>query len=457
MSLSVASWLRYAHPIPGIILSGPGTARPGGSLPMPARPGAGAAGCERSGKVLGKRGSRGPDSLWARGLAGGGVLACVAAIALVAWMHSDGAGHARSGHGGGQVSAGHSRTGAGRAVAGQASAWHDWLTFPGYQNVVPVLMYHSIGGRPSYLTTPRPLFAEQMRALKLGGFHPLTLRQYAAYAHGTLRALPERPIMITFDDGRQDAYSAADGILRKYGFHATELAVPGWITSHPQFSVSWAELARMYHGTTWDVASHFGYGPEKVLISKSGATGARFAYLAYRPAVPGRPGHPGQPGHLETFAQFKRQFTGNELWGIQQFRDHLAGFQPLATAVPGSDYGQHGTNDPHIARYVLTWLDHHFSVVFGGDYLDQAWKRSQEIPGRFSPRLSYRMSLGPADTLPAFYCRLFDFVTNVPIATERRCLSAASGTGGTPSSRRGGPGPGAAHRRSRPARTAGRS
>jgi peptidoglycan/xylan/chitin deacetylase (PgdA/CDA1 family) len=407
--------------------------------------------------------------LWARGLAGGGVLACVAAIALVAWMHSGG-GPAR----GGQASAGHSRAAAAAAERGRARsagaglaerAWRDWLSFPPYRDVVPVLMYHSIGGRPSYLTTPRALFAAQMRALKLGGFHPLTLRQYAAYVHGARRDLPERPIMLTFDDGRQDAYQAADGILRRYGFHATELAVPGWILAHPEFSVSWAELAQMYHGTTWDVASHFGYGPEKVVVSKTGATGARFGYLAYLPAVPSRTGHPGQPAHLESFAQFKKEFTGNELWGIQQFRDHLPGFQPLATAIPGSDYGQHGTNDPRIARYVLTWLDRHFSVVFGGDYLDQGWKHSLEIPGRFSPRLSYRMSLGPADTLPALYCRLFDFVTNVPITAEHRCLvpprsgglSAASGTGGTPSSRRGGPGPEAAQQHSRPARAAGRS
>ncbi len=45
-----------------------------------------------------------------------------------------------------------------------------------------------------------------------------------------------------------------------------------------------------------------------------------------------------------------------------------------------------------------------------------------QIPGRFSPRLSYRMSLGPKDTLQAFHCRLADFVSRAPIAAERRCL-----------------------------------
>jgi len=349
------------------------------------------------------------DTAWIRALAGGGLLACVAAIALVGWLHIGRAGSAQP------------RPRPQPVPAAQAAMWREWRSFPGYRDVVPVLMYHSIGGRPSYLTTSRTQFAEQMRALKLGGFHTLTIQQYAAYVHGDLRSLPERPILLTFDDGRQDAYVAANGILHSYGFHATELAVPGWVVHNPGFSVSWAELEQMHRGTTWDVESHFGYGPEKVTVSKTGMTGARFAYLQYLPAVPSRPGHPGHLGHLETFAEFEKAFAGNELYGIQQFRDHLPGFQPLATAIPGSDYGQAGTNDRLIPSYVLSWLDHHFSVVFGGDYLNQGKGRLLQIPGRFSPRLSYRMSLGPKDTLAVLRCRLFDFVRRVPIADERRC------------------------------------
>ncbi len=369
--------------------------------------------------MLRNRGVRSLDTAWIRGLAGGGVLACVAAIVLVGWLHSTGPGAARH-RPRPAATAGRAPGRAAGQASGQAAMWREWRSFPGYHDVVPVIMYHSIGGRPSYLTTSRAQFAEQMRALKLGGFHTLTIRQYAAYVHGDLRGLPERPILITFDDGRQDAYLAASGILRSYGFHATEFAVPGWVVHNPGFSVSWAELEQMHRGTTWDAESHFGYGPEKVPVSNTGATEARFAYLRYLPAVPGR--HRGHPGHLETFAQFQKAFTGNELYGIQQFRAHLPGFQPLATAIPGSNYGQDGTNDRRIPRYVLSWLDRHFSVVFGGDYLNQGKSRLLQIPGRFSPRLSYRMSMGPKDTLQAFHCRLSGFVRHVPISAERRCL-----------------------------------
>ena len=214
------------------------------------------------------------DTAWIRALAGGGVLACVAAIALVGWLHTGRAGN------------GQPRPRPRPVPAAQAAMWREWRSFPGYRDVVPVLMYHSIGGRPSYLTTSRTQFAEQMQALKLGGFHTLTIQQYAAYVHGDPRSLPERPILLTFDDGRQDAYLAANGILHSYGFHATELAVPGWVVHNPGFSVSWAELEQMHRGTTWNVESHFGYGPEKITVSKTGKTGARFAYLQYLPAVP---------------------------------------------------------------------------------------------------------------------------------------------------------------------------
>jgi len=56
-----------------------------------------------------------------------------------------------------------------------SAQYHQWTSFPDYHTMVPVLMYHSIGGRASYLTVSRRLFAEQMLALKVAGFHTLTI------------------------------------------------------------------------------------------------------------------------------------------------------------------------------------------------------------------------------------------------------------------------------------------
>jgi len=35
---------------------------------------------------------------------------------------------------------------------------------------------------------------------------------------------------------------------------------------------------------------------------------------------------------------------------------------------------------------------------------------------------SYRISMGPRETLPVFHCRLLSFVRNTPIPAERRCF-----------------------------------
>src|SRR6266566_4998904 len=145
-----------------------------------------------------------------------------------------------------------------------ADQYREWASFPDYHKMVPVLMYHSIGGKASYLTVSRKLFAEQMRALKVAGFHTLTIEQYAHFVRHGYRGLPSRPILPSVDDGRLDAYRAANDLLRSYGFHATELVVPSWVSGNPKFSLSWSQLTQMSQGSTWNVQLHFGYGREEI-------------------------------------------------------------------------------------------------------------------------------------------------------------------------------------------------
>jgi hypothetical protein len=294
--------------------------------------------------------------------------------------------------------------------------YHQWQSFPRYHKRVPVLMYHSIGGPPSYLTVSRRLFAEQMLALKVAGFHTLTIQQYAHFVKHGYRGLPSRPILLTFDDGRLDAYRAANRLLRAYGFHATELVVPSWVSANPHFSLNWPELTQMARTSTWDVQLHFGYGREEIRRNSSGKTGAAFAYKQYLP---------GQRGHQETFAEYRKRISHNMEWGEQQLELNVPGYKPWAMAIPESDYGQAGTNDARIPPWVLGWLDRHFPVVFGGDYLDRAAGRRFQINGRFSPRLSYRMSMGPLDTLAVLHCRLWDFVHHVTMWEEYGCQRLA--------------------------------
>src|SRR6266567_496891 len=297
-----------------------------------------------------------------------------------------------------------------------------WKSFPMYTRTVPVLEYHGVSGPPNSLTISRRLFVEQMTALKVGGFHPISMAQYVAFTRGDYQGLPTRPILLTFDDGRLDAYRSALNVLKGLGFHAVDIVVPGWVTSNHRFSQDYQEMQQLAASGKWDVEAHFGYGHEWVPVNKAGKLGGAFGDLEYFPGVKGK------PGHLETFAHFKRRFTANMRWAIEDLRQHVPGYQPLAMAIPRGDYGQGYTNDRHIPKFVISWLDKHFAVVFGGDYLARSKGRPFQIGGRFgrrTTRISYRLTMMQRDVLPVLYCRLRDYATRTPLWKEYRCKRRA--------------------------------
>ena len=71
-------------------------------------------------------------------------------------------------------------------------------------------------------------FARQMAALKAYGFQTITLTDFLNYRAGKV-SLPERPIIITFDDGYQDFYTHAVPILKSMGLTATVFLITGKI------------------------------------------------------------------------------------------------------------------------------------------------------------------------------------------------------------------------------------
>jgi peptidoglycan/xylan/chitin deacetylase (PgdA/CDA1 family) len=98
---------------------------------------------------------------------------------------------------------------------------------------VPILMYHAVAENPSAATrrlsvTPRSL-DEQIAFLVDRGFTGMTFSDLAD-AFETGKALPKRPVVLTFDDGYADFARAAWPILRRYDFPATVFVTTGWIS-----------------------------------------------------------------------------------------------------------------------------------------------------------------------------------------------------------------------------------
>ena len=88
-----------------------------------------------------------------------------------------------------------------------------------------VLMYHKVNDLPGNpLSVPVSLFDEQMAQLRDLGYSVVGLDDVLAFYRDGAR-LPERPVLITFDDGYRDNLEHAAPVLRRHGYPAV-LFVP---------------------------------------------------------------------------------------------------------------------------------------------------------------------------------------------------------------------------------------
>ena len=123
---------------------------------------------------------------------------------------------------------------------------------------VPILMYHNFSesGAPE-VTITADAFERHISALSDAGYTAVTFEQLCDYARdGAL--LPERPVVITIDDGYKSVYETAYPILEKYDMKATV------------FIIGVFHGEDLYKGNPyWQIIPHFG-DAEAVEMASSG-------------------------------------------------------------------------------------------------------------------------------------------------------------------------------------------
>jgi len=101
---------------------------------------------------------------------------------------------------------------------------------------IPVLLYHRVGYTGSYLTVTPEHFANDLSRLKKNGYNTISIAQFQDFVCGQSISLPEKPILITFDDGYADNFENAYPILVKYGMTAAFFIITGLLWSDGRLS-----------------------------------------------------------------------------------------------------------------------------------------------------------------------------------------------------------------------------
>ena len=94
-----------------------------------------------------------------------------------------------------------------------------------YTDSVPILMYHHLDPSPANAETVSPeTFEAQISALSQAGYTAVGFSELADYVNsGT--PLPDKPVVITFDDGYESNLTLAEPILARYGMKATVFVI----------------------------------------------------------------------------------------------------------------------------------------------------------------------------------------------------------------------------------------
>ena len=126
---------------------------------------------------------------------------------------------------------------------------------------VPILLYHNIAenynAEDNLLHITPERFKEHMQALNNAGYTSISYKDYQNYVKG-LGEIPEKSIIVAFDDGYLSNYTYAFPILKEFGMKAAIFIVTGSVdndkTVYPHFG--YAQAKEMLDSGLIEIGSH---------------------------------------------------------------------------------------------------------------------------------------------------------------------------------------------------------
>jgi peptidoglycan/xylan/chitin deacetylase (PgdA/CDA1 family) len=122
--------------------------------------------------------------------------------------------------------------------------------------LVPILLYHHVNdtGSSRYII-PTNTFRDQMEELHRLGYQTISISRLAeVLRHGG--AIPQKTVVITFDDGYLDTFTTAAPIMKEYGFTGVAYIITSTFQKGKTYGYMQASELKSLLADGWEIGSH---------------------------------------------------------------------------------------------------------------------------------------------------------------------------------------------------------
>jgi len=206
-----------------------------------------------------------------------------------------------------------------------------------------VLSYHAVAlkGIPGdRYTITQGQFAEQMDYLNTHGYHPVSF-QAVLDAQAGKKKLPEKAVLLTFDDAYFSYYDFVVPVLKEYGFPSVLAVVGSFIEKAPGIALpeklmTWKQIREVAKSPLVEIASHSYDLHKAIQYNAIGNVGPAVNVRLYNPKTQ----------HYETEAEYRARLQ-HDFERQNRLFETRAGFKPRVIVWP---FGKHNSIASNVAK-----------------------------------------------------------------------------------------------------------
>ncbi len=225
---------------------------------------------------------------------------------------------------------------------------------PRTANCFLAISYEGVSHLPDpsgrYISTEA--FRSHLMALIGAGYHPIGLQDICDFYYDN-RLLPDKAVLLTFENTRKSTYFETRPILDEVNWRAVMGVVTKKVGSWDNDVILRPYLKTMALDARWDLASESHEGTEFITVTPQGRKAPFFSSLMWDR----------QKARYESLADFKDRIEKDHQSALAEFEGKL-GTKPLAFFFPLGNYGQFDQSNRLLRESNLEAVSRHYKLGF---------------------------------------------------------------------------------------------